>query len=53
MARHRLLTALVAACAIALSSNSGSLAEARRGFVDRHRELQDVNMGEEEVGAFG
>ena len=25
----------------------------RRGFVDRHRVLQDVSMGEEEVGAFG
>lgn len=51
MAR-RLLTALVAVCALALSSKN-SLAEAKRGFVDRHRELQDVNMGEEEVGAFG
>jgi len=28
------------------------LADGRRGFVDRRRELQDVNM-EEEVGAFG
>ena len=30
-----------------------SMASAGRGFVDRHRVLQDVNMMEEEVGAFG
>ena len=50
MAR-RLLTALVAACALAISNRS--MVEAKRGFVDKHRILQDVNMGEEEVGAFG
>ena len=26
---------------------------ARRGFVDRHRELQDITLGEEEVGGMG
>ena len=56
MAR-RFLTTLVAACALAALSpdNKSLLAQAaiRRGFVDKHRVLQDVSMGEEEVGAFG
>ena len=54
----RLLTTMVAACMLAATSpsNNKSLfaqAAIRRGFVDRHRILQDVSMGEEEVGAFG
>ena len=52
MAR-RLLQTLIAACALAALSNKYSTAQARRGFVDTHRVLQDVNMGEEEIGAFG
>ena len=43
---------LLAVAAATLTTMLGTTVEAR-GWVDRHRILQDVNMGEEEVGQLG
>ena len=38
---------------LALTASLFFAVDARRGFVDRHRELQDITLGEEEVGGMG